>query len=138
MGMEHQELRLTACAQAVEAAALVPGLDSEAEPGWGGCQQGGGADIVVATPGRLVAHLQGTPGFGLAGLQFLVGADVARRLLRALVGGSIRHHVVAATRRLPASRAEALMLLHTLYALDTSRTCLIGLTGSQGSVIPPG
>lgn len=66
--------------QAVEAAALVPGLDAEAEPGWGGRQQGG-ADIVVATPGRLVAHLQGTPGFGLAGLQFLV-VDEADRLLR--------------------------------------------------------
>lgn len=28
--------------------------------------------IVIATPGRLVAHLQSTPGFSVAGLRFLV------------------------------------------------------------------
>ena len=40
-----------------------------------------GADIVVATPGRLTAHLRGTPGFGLAALRFLV-VDETDRLLR--------------------------------------------------------
>ena len=40
-----------------------------------------GADIVVATPGRLTAHLRGTPGFNLAALRFLV-VDETDRLLR--------------------------------------------------------
>ena len=42
---------------------------------------GTGADIVVATPGRLTAHLRGTPGFDLAALRFLV-VDETDRLLR--------------------------------------------------------
>ncbi len=42
---------------------------------------GAGADIVVATPGRLTAHLRGTPGFDLAALRFLV-VDETDRLLR--------------------------------------------------------
>lgn len=29
-------------------------------------------DILIATPGRLMAHLQGTPGFTLSHLRFLV------------------------------------------------------------------
>jgi ATP-dependent RNA helicase DDX51/DBP6 len=39
------------------------------------------ADILVATPGRLMAHLEGTPGFSLASLRFLV-VDETDRLLR--------------------------------------------------------
>lgn len=39
------------------------------------------ADILVATPGRLIAHLEGTPGFSLASLRFLV-VDETDRLLR--------------------------------------------------------
>ena len=58
--------------QAVEASALVRNPDDESEAELDSCSWGGGADIVVATPGRLVAHLQGTPGFSLADLQFLV------------------------------------------------------------------
>ena len=42
---------------------------------------GAGADVVVATPGRLTAHLRGTPGFDLAALRFLV-VDETDRLLR--------------------------------------------------------
>ena len=34
--------------------------------------------IVIATPGRLVAHLQGTPGFSVLGLRFLVGFPALR------------------------------------------------------------
>jgi ATP-dependent RNA helicase DDX51/DBP6 len=41
----------------------------------------GAADILVATPGRLMAHLGGTPGFTLGHLRFLV-VDEADRLLR--------------------------------------------------------
>ncbi|GIL44666.1 hypothetical protein Vafri_2160 [Volvox africanus] len=40
-----------------------------------------GADVVIATPGRLMAHLQGTPGFSLEHLRFLV-VDETDRLLR--------------------------------------------------------
>ena len=39
------------------------------------------ADILVDTPGRLIAHLEGTPGFTLAHLRFLV-VDETDRLLR--------------------------------------------------------
>lgn len=39
------------------------------------------ADILVATPGRLIAHLEGTPGFTLRHLRFLV-VDETDRLLR--------------------------------------------------------
>ena len=39
------------------------------------------ADILVATPGRLIAHLEGTPGFSLSALRFLV-VDETDRLLR--------------------------------------------------------
>eukprot|EP00887_Chlorella_sp_A99_P000347 scaffold13.g347.t1 len=42
---------------------------------------GGGVDVVVATPGRLIAHLEGTPGFTLEHLRFLV-VDETDRLLR--------------------------------------------------------
>jgi hypothetical protein len=42
---------------------------------------GTGADVVVATPGRLTAHLRGTEGFDLAALRFLV-VDETDRLLR--------------------------------------------------------
>lgn len=44
-------------------------------------QPGSGPRLLVATPGRLMAHLQGTPGFRLSGLRFLV-VDEADRLLR--------------------------------------------------------
>ena len=37
-------------------------------------------DIIIATPGRLVEHLQETPGFTLQHLRFLV-VDEADRLL---------------------------------------------------------
>ncbi|KAG2441026.1 hypothetical protein HXX76_003879 [Chlamydomonas incerta] len=47
----------------------------------GGAGGGGGADVVVATPGRLMAHLSGTPGFTVEHLRFLV-VDETDRLLR--------------------------------------------------------
>ena len=45
-----------------------------AEPGFGpGFGHGGCAvDVLVATPGRLMAHLRGTPGVSLEHLRFLV------------------------------------------------------------------
>ena len=46
------------------------GLGSEL--GVGIRQGGGGVDVLVATPGRLMAHLRGTPGVGLEHLRFLV------------------------------------------------------------------
>ena len=46
------------------------GLGSEL--GLGLRQGGGGVDVLVATPGRLMAHLRGTPGVGLEHLRFLV------------------------------------------------------------------
>ena len=60
----------TACGNvglATEAEALVSATNSPA--------------LVVATPGRLIAHLEGTPGFNLHNLRFLV-VDEADRLLR--------------------------------------------------------
>ena len=56
-------------AQSTEAAAIV------------GHGASAGADIAVATPGRLTAHLRGTSGFDLAALRFLV-VDETDRLLR--------------------------------------------------------
>ena len=44
--------------------------------GGGGGGGGGGADVVVATPGRLMAHLSGTPGFTLEHLRYLVRGSV--------------------------------------------------------------
>ncbi|GLC33193.1 hypothetical protein PLESTB_000360700 [Pleodorina starrii] len=66
--------------EAAEAAQLVGGASS---CGGGGGRGGGGdgADVVVATPGRLMAHLSGTPGFSLRHLRFLV-VDETDRLLR--------------------------------------------------------
>ena len=46
------------------AAGAGPGLES----GHGGCA----VDVLVATPGRLMAHLRGTPGVSLEHLRFLV------------------------------------------------------------------
>lgn len=42
---------------------------------------GTGPDLLVATPGRLMAHLQATAGFSIRGVRFLV-VDEADRLLR--------------------------------------------------------
>ncbi|KAI3430318.1 hypothetical protein D9Q98_004914 [Chlorella vulgaris] len=64
-------LGLTACLAAGKA-----GLAAEAE-----LLAAGGVDIVVATPGRLIAHLEGTPGFSLSHLRFLI-VDETDRLLR--------------------------------------------------------
>ncbi len=44
-------------------------------PGRGG---GGGVDVLVATPGRLMAHLRGTPGVTLEHLRFLARPRAAR------------------------------------------------------------
>ena len=46
-----------------------------------------GADIVVATPGRLKDHLENTKGFGLRGLRFLV-SDAQWTLSHALRAAS--------------------------------------------------
>jgi ATP-dependent RNA helicase DDX51/DBP6 len=51
------------------------------QPGLGlgqGCGGGGGVDVLVATPGRLMAHLRGTPGVTLEHLRFLARARAAR------------------------------------------------------------
>ncbi|CAI5500540.1 unnamed protein product [Closterium sp. Naga37s-1] len=58
-----------------------------------------GADIVVATPGRLVDHRRGTQGFSLSHLQFLV-VDEADRLLR-----QSYHHCLPLTLTLAAAAA---------------------------------
>lgn len=64
-------------------------------------------DILVCTPGRLVDHLEETPGFTLEHLQFLV-LDEADRLLGS--SGSIRTGWLArlreALRRMPASASS--------------------------------
>ncbi|KXZ56228.1 hypothetical protein GPECTOR_1g199 [Gonium pectorale] len=68
--------------EAAEAAALVGTSAAAASHGAGGPRVGGGgaggADVVIATPGRLVAHLGGTPGFTLRHLRFLVGGCAER------------------------------------------------------------
>lgn len=66
-----EALDLSCCAACGKA-----GLAAEAEALAGGC-----VSVVVATPGRLIAHLEGTPGFTLSTLKFLV-VDEADRLLR--------------------------------------------------------
>ncbi|KAG7671620.1 hypothetical protein Ndes2526B_g09214 [Nannochloris sp. 'desiccata'] len=71
-----QAIGVTCCAAcgkaglAAEAEALVSTKNGAAPPA-----------LVVATPGRLIAHLEGTPGFNLHNLRFLV-VDEADRLLR--------------------------------------------------------
>ena len=57
--------------------------EAEALVGLGplGAGPAGRVDALVATPGRLAAHLRATPGFSLADLSFLV-VDEADRLLR--------------------------------------------------------
>ena len=68
--------------QATEAEILVPGSSLlGAASGCGGGGAGAAPDVVVATPGRLVAHLQGTRGFSLGGLQFLVRAETTSSLV---------------------------------------------------------
>ncbi|KAF8071146.1 RH1 [Scenedesmus sp. PABB004] len=67
---------------AVALAAAQEGVAAEAArlaaaPG----RPGSGPQVLVATPGRLIAHLTATPGFSLAGLRWLV-VDEADRLLR--------------------------------------------------------
>ncbi|KAK9824495.1 hypothetical protein WJX72_010815 [[Myrmecia] bisecta] len=61
----------------------------------GGAEPACGVDILVATPGRLMAHLHGTAGFGLSQLRFLV-VDETDRLLRQAYQDWLPH-VVAAT-----------------------------------------
>ena len=51
--------------------------------------------MLVATPGRLMAHLEGTPGFTLAHLRFLV-VDETDRLLRQAYHGWLPRVVAAA------------------------------------------
>jgi len=55
----------------------------------------GGVDIVIATPGRLTTHLQGTPALDLRRLKFLV-VDEADRLLRQNYQGWLQKVLVAA------------------------------------------
>jgi ATP-dependent RNA helicase DDX51/DBP6 len=57
------------------------GLAAEAEALVGNPLKAPPPSIIVATPGRLIAHLEGTPGFNLQNLKFLV-VDEADRLLR--------------------------------------------------------
>ncbi|GFR41488.1 hypothetical protein Agub_g2179 [Astrephomene gubernaculifera] len=73
-----------AAAAATAAAAAGGGASGGGNGGSSSCSSGsgkGGADVVVATPGRLMAHLSGTPGFTLRHLRFLV-VDETDRLLR--------------------------------------------------------
>jgi hypothetical protein len=60
-------------------------------------------DILVATPGRLAAHLESTPGFSLASLRFLV-VDETDRLLRQAYQGWLAK-ALAAMHRSPSRAA---------------------------------
>ena len=56
-------------------------------------------DILVATPGRLMAHLRGTPGASLEHLRYLVGVlrlQVMSALPDVLVKGSSALHLSGA------------------------------------------
>ncbi len=62
---------------AVEAAVLAPALNTPSGPRGPLDPEGpnpgtSGPDVMIATPGRLMAHLTGTPGFTLRDLRFLV------------------------------------------------------------------
>lgn len=56
---------------------------------------GGGVDVLVATPGRLITHLEGTPGFDGSRLGFLV-IDETDRLLRQAYQGWLPKLLAAA------------------------------------------
>jgi len=58
--------------------------------GRGGGGGGGGVDVLVATPGRLMAHLRGTPGVTLEHLRFLARPRAARPA-SASAGWAARH-----------------------------------------------
>ena len=56
-------------------------------------------DILVATPGRLMAHLRGTPGASLEHLRYLVGVlhtQIMDVLTGVLVQGSFLLHLAGA------------------------------------------
>ena len=97
----------------------------------------GAIDVLVCTPGRLIDHMQSTPGFTLQHLEFLV-IDEADRLLNQSYA-DWTHRVFAAALR-PALEARATALEARATALEARATLptpfSFGGGGIGGSSIP--
>eukprot|EP00884_Botryococcus_braunii_P013774 jgi/Botrbrau1/22398/Bobra.0091s0007.3 len=78
------------------------------------------ADIVVATPGRLMAHLAGTQGFNLNFLRFLV-VDEADRLLRQAYQDWLPHVVSSITARMPPAPRVVKVVVSATLTKDPSK-----------------
>ncbi|XP_037016861.2 ATP-dependent RNA helicase DDX51 [Artibeus jamaicensis] len=80
------------------------------------------ADIVVATPGRLVDHIDQTPGFSLQQLRFLV-IDEADRMIDSMHQSWLPRVVAAAFPREAAKDPCALLQRRQLQAVTAASTC---------------
>lgn len=80
------------------------------------------ADIVVATPGRLVDHIDQTPGFSLQQLRFLV-IDEADRMMDSMYQSWLPRVVAAAFPNDGAKGPPALLQRRQLEAVTAASTC---------------
>ncbi|KAM5238810.1 ATP-dependent RNA helicase DDX51 [Ctenodactylus gundi] len=80
------------------------------------------ADIVVATPGRLVDHIDQTPGFSLQQLRFLV-VDEADRMIDSMHQSWLPRVVAAAFHHECPAEACVLLKRRQLQAVTAASTC---------------
>ena len=72
--------------------------------GGGGDRGGGGVDILIATPGRLIDHLDLTHGFSLTHLQYLILDEVSQPTHPPTHSSSLLTHLFLYTVLLPRHR----------------------------------